>query len=319
MIKINCKKASAEIENFIRTEAGRFRKKGAVIGISGGIDSSVAATLCARALGAGKVLGVILPEKESANTSAIYADTLAAKLGIKVQERDISSILDAFGVYSIREKIVKKYFPEHRTGDMFRIVMPGNILISKQLNVPSLEIKDKRGKTRRELLSADDYLSMIAATNIKHRVRMTILYHYAEENNYLVAGTTNLTEFLLGFFVKYGDGGVDIDPIRHLYKTQAYKLAKYLNVPNGIINRVPSPDTFSYPVSDEEYYFRLPYETLDLLLAALIKDIPLKKVKSALSVNSEQIKRIFFDLRSKYKIGRYLRGGPSGLRLVSMS
>jgi NAD+ synthase len=144
---------------------------------------------------------------------------------------------------------------------------------------------------------------------------MSALYYYAEKNNYLVAGTTNLTEFLLGFFVKYGDGGADIDPIRHLYKTQVYQLARYLKLPDVIIGRTPSPDTFSYPVSDEDFYFRLPYGKLDMLLYSFINKTPLARIKKSVRVNTEQLERIFFDLRSKFKIGKRLRSAPIGLKL----
>lgn len=307
-------KESRKIEGFIRQQVfSEFKKRGVVVGLSGGVDSSVTATLCVRALGPDKVLGVILPEKESHPSSSRCARIVAKRLGIKVIKRDITSILKAFGAYAIREEIVKKRIPHFRSNDLYRMIMPGNILESKSLNIPSLEVKTRRHPVQSILLQAKDYLTMIAATNIKQRTRMILLYYYAEQDNYIVAGTTNLTEYLLGFFVKYGDGGVDIDPIRHLYKTEVYQLAKYLKIPKMIIERKPSPDTFSYPVSDEELYFRLPYQTLDLLLYAWKNNIPLSKVKKSLGMTSEQLNRVFRDFQLKCKIAEFLKKNPPDL------
>lgn len=312
VLKIDCEKETRRIEEFIKEQVhSKFNKKGAVVGLSGGVDSSVTAALCVRSLGHDKVLGIILPEKESNPISEECAKVLANKLRIKTIKRDITSILEAFGVYSVREKIVEENISHFKPGYPFRLVMPGNILKSKQLNVPCLEVKDKKGCITSELLSADDYLTMVAATNIKQRARMALLYYYAEKGNYLVAGTTNMTEYLLGFFVKYGDGGVDIEPIRHLYKMQVYQLADYLGMPKAIIARDPTPDTFSFPISDEKLYFRLPYRMLDLLLYAWHEKIPLSKVEKALDLDLEQVKRVFRDFQVKDSIAKYLRNNPA--------
>ncbi len=309
VLRIKCDGIARRIEDFIKCRTFiKFRKKGIVIGLSGGIDSSVVAVLAVRALGRDKVTALLLPERESSPESGRYARILADRLGIRAEKKDISSTVEEFGAYADREKIVKKYAPGFNRKDKFRVIMPPGILETDQLNIPFLEVRYKNGKLRRELLSSEDYLAMIAATNIKQRARMMMLYHYAEKNNYAVAGTTNFTELYLGFFVKYGDGAADIEPISHLYKTQVYKLARYLKIPLPILDRAPTPDTFSYAASDEELFFRLPYGQLDLLLYAMLNGVPVSVVEKNMKIPAKKLKRIFLDFKSKHRTGEYLMG-----------
>lgn len=312
ILNINCPEEGQRIERFIREQVFQnFRKKGIVIGISGGIDSALVATLSVRAIGAEKVIGLILPEKESNPISAQYAELLIKKLGIRWETVPITPMLESFGVYARREAIVKKYFPEFDNATWkFRLVMPQNLLEKDRFNISSLEVKDTTGRISSTRLSMEDYLAMVAATDIKQRIRMTMLYYYAEKNNYIVAGTTNVPELAQGFFVKYGDGGVDIEPIAHLYKTQVFQLARHLDVPREIIDRTPSPDTYSFVVSDQEIYFCLPYETLDLLLYAKKNNVSKVQVKNALGLTDEQIERVFRDFESKEKATAHLRQLP---------
>ena len=144
---------------------------------------------------------------------------------------------------------------------------------------------------------------------------MTMLYFLAEKNNYLVAGTTNKSEYVQGYFVKYGDGGVDFDPIVDLYKTQIYQLAEYLQIPSEIIKRKASPDTWSFEVSDQEFFFSLPYEIIDLLWYAKEQQIPIEKIERSLSLTKEQIIRIFSDQERKWKNSEHLRNIPPNLKL----
>ena len=314
VLTINCKTESQRIEQFIRKQVFEsFRKKGVVIGISGGIDSAVVTALSVRAIGTDKVMGLILPEKESNPLSAEYALMLAEKLGIYTETIDITTILKSFEVYRKRETIVRKHFPYFNGLWKYRLVLPQNLLQQDRFNISALEVNDPEGNTYSKRLSNRDYLAMVAATDIKQRVRMTLLYYYAEKQNFIVAGTTNVPETVQGFFVKYGDGGVDIEPIAHLYKTQVYRLAEYLNVPQEIINRTPSPDTYSFPVSDKELYFCLPYETLDLLLYAKQNNVPRKKIKDVLKLDDKQIDRTFRDFASKQRATAHLRQLPPGL------
>lgn len=311
ILKIDCTKESRHIEEFIRKQVFEdFRSKGIVIGISGGIDSAVVAALSVRAIGEDKVIGLILPEKESNPISAQYAELLIDKLGIRKETVDITPMLENFGAYEKRGMIVRNNFPDFNSAWKFRLVMPQNLLEKDRFNISLLEVQAPEGNVKSKRLSKEDYLGMVAATDIKQRVRMIMLYYFAEKHNYIVAGTTNLPETLQGFFVKYGDGGVDIEPIAHLYKTQVFQLAEYLEIPREIIDRTPSPDTYSFVVSDKELYFCLPYETLDLLLYAKLNNVPRIQINNTLGLSDEQIDRAFRDFEAKQKATAHLRQLP---------
>jgi len=298
------------LQNFIHVQVyDNFRKRGIVIGISGGIDSAVAAKLCCDAIGKENVLGIILPEKESNPQSQEFATKYCEKLGIKYEIEDVTSILDSSKIYQTREKIVEKYFPDYNQSCEYRLVFSENF-DNDGLSIPYLEVNDESKQIHKIKLSLNDYFTITAATNIKHRIRMTRLYFYAEKNNFLVTGTTNKAEFQLGYFVKYGDGGVDIEPLANLYKTQVYQLGKYLDVPNEIIERKASPDTWSFDVSDEEFFYSLPYETVDLVLFAKEKSVPLNDIYSVLDLKEERVKRILNSLERKWKASKTLRVFP---------
>ena len=298
------------LQNFIHEQVyDNFRKRGIVIGISGGIDSAVAAKLCCDAIGKENVLGIILPEKESNPQSQEFATKYCEKLGIKYEIEDVTSILDSSKIYQTREKIVEKYFPDYNQSCEYRLVFSENF-DNDGLSIPYLEVNDESKQIHKIKLSLNDYFTITAATNIKHRIRMTRLYFYAEKNNFLVSGTTNKAEFQLGYFVKYGDGGVDIEPLANLYKTQVYQLGKYLDVPNEIIERKASPDTWSFDVSDEEFFYSLPYETVDLVLFAKEKSVPLNDIYSVLDLKEERVKRILNSLERKWKASKTLRVFP---------
>jgi NAD+ synthase len=292
---------------FIKEQVfSRFRREGGVVGISGGIDSALTAALSVRALGKEKVVGILLPEKESNPISLTYGEILVKKLDIKSEKVDITSALESLGVYGRRDEIIKKIFPEYNSSYKIKIGLPQDLLVRDRLNYFSLKIIDPRGDEKRFRLSKDQLLGIIAATDMKQRTRMTQLYYYAEKNNYLVIGTTNYSEYAQGFYVKFGDGGVDLEPIAHLYKTQVYQLAEFLNVPEEIIRREPSPDTFSAVVSDQEFYFCMPYDLLDLLLFTQENKVPLDKVSKVLNLSEEQIKRAYRDFDQKRKASAHL-------------
>ena len=270
-----------------------LRRKGAVVGLSGGIDSALAAALCVKAFGPEKVLGVILPEKDSSSVSEQYAYLQANQLGIETVKVDLTPTLEAFGAYKNRDHVVSTLFPDFDPSTWrYKIVLPQDLLKRDSLNIFYLVVQLPDGSEQKTRLSRQDYLQIVAATNIKQRTRMVYLYYFAEKNNYAEVGTTNRTEARQGFFVKYGDGGVDLEPLAHLYKTQVYMLSEHLGIPYEIINRPPSPDTYTAEVSDTEFYFSLPFDILDPFLWADEHNVPPQKICEVLSLTEDQYKRI---------------------------
>ena len=313
------KNLTKSLESFIHTQTiEKNRKRGIVVGISGGIDSAVAAALASNAVGKENVLGLILPEKESNSVSQELAKKLCENLGIKYIIDDITSILDSASVYKIREELAKKLFPNFNNSCKYRLIFSENF-DNDGLSIPYLEIQDSQNQIHKIKVSLNDYLTMTAATNIKHRMRMSRLYYYAEKNNFLVCGTTNKAEFQQGYFVKYGDGGVDVEPLANLFKTQVYQLAEFLNIPNEILQRKASPDTWSFDVSDEEFFFSLPYEIIDLLLYAKEQSISLDEICSVLNLKEDQVKRIIKSQERKWNSSKTLRTFPPSFDMKDFS
>jgi NAD+ synthase len=311
LLNIDCAQESERIQNFIREQVfTRFKHRGAVVGLSGGIDSGLISALCVRALGKDKVLGLILPERESNPISREYAQKHAEVLGIQAEVVDITRQLEVLGTYQERNAVLKKLFPEYNDTYKFHITLPQNLLEKDRISYHIITIQSPQGETQTKRLSASEWQQISSAQNTKQRIRMINLYRFAEKHNYLVAGTTNKSEAMQGFYVKHGDGGVDIEPIAHLYKVQVYQLARYLGIIEEIINRPPSPDTYSLPVTDEQFYFCIPYELADLLMYAYENHVPEKEVCEATKLTPEQVQRVFRDFKAKENSTWHLRQLP---------
>jgi len=311
-LKLNCENETSRIISFLKEQVNfNFKRAGAVVGISGGIDSSVVAALCASAFGPEKVLGISMPEKESSPDSSSLASQLAKKLGINHQIENITPILEGAQTYKRRDDAIRELIPQYSDGWKCKIVLPQNLLEKGGMNFFSVVVESSKGESISKRLPPKNYLKIVAASNFKQRTRMMTLYYYAEQLNYAVIGTGNKNEHEQGFFVKYGDGGADVKPIAHLYKTQVFQLGRYLGVPEGILTRTPTTDTYSAEVTQEEFFFRLNFQTMDLIWYAMENRIPQEKVAAVLGLSSDQIERAQRDISQKYRNTEYLRAIPA--------
>jgi len=288
-----------------------LRRKGGVVGISGGIDSSVTLALAVRALGAENVLGIMLPEKDSSPESRILAQKLADKFNVKTVVEDISSALDGFQCYSRRDEAVKRIIPDFNPQtDKMKIGIPLEIIEKNIPPVFHVTVVYANGKQESRRLPVNEYLQIVAASNFKQRSRMTMLYYHAEVLHYAVVGTPNKHEVEQGFFVKYGDGGADVMPIGEMYKTQVYQLARYLGVPDEIIRRTPTTDTYSAEQTQEEFFYQLPFEQMDLLWYGWENGYPSQDVCRVLDIAEELVVKNFKNFERKQKTTEYLRMAP---------
>jgi NAD+ synthase len=272
------------------TVRNKFRKEGIVIGVSGGVDSAVVAALAVDALGSDRVYGLILPEKESSPSSRELGIHLCRTLKIPFGEVPVTPMLESFDIYNKKESLIRELYPQYDPAcHTTSLTRPPIITTEKMLNIPSLVLLKNRERISTKRLSSLQFLHLLSLQNVKQRTRMIVEYMHAEKMNYAVCGTTNKTELLIGFFVKYGDGGVDLEPIADCYKLQVYKLAELLNIDKRIITRAPSPDTWSHFTSDEEISLRIPYDILDQLLYAEENHLPLEIIQNSTKLDKLQI------------------------------
>ena len=301
--------SAAEIDRIsaaIRRAVGRlFRRRGVVVGLSGGIDSSVVAALCVHALGKERVLGLLMPERDSSEETRRLSGEVVAHLGIDHVAEDITATLEAVGCYHRRDAAIRSTIPEYGPGWRSKIVLP-SVLDSDRLRVFSVVVESPDGETLSRRLDLTAYLGVVAATSFKQRVRAMLQYFHADRLDYAVAGTPNLLEYDQGFFVKNGDGAADLKPIAHLYKTQVYQLGRALGLPADICTRPPTTDTYTLAQSQEEFYFSLPYERMDLCLWAKNNDVPAAEAAIALGLRPEQMERVYRDIEGKRAFARTL-------------
>jgi len=290
--------------------AGKLHKRGAVIGISGGIDSSLCLALSVKAFGPEKVLGVTMPESDSNPKSAVLARKLANTFGTKYIVENMTAALAGFGTYGRRDEAIRNVFPEYDATYKAKIVLPSALGQKDSLNIFQLTIISPEGETKTRRIPLKEYLQIVAASNFKQRSRMSMLYYHADRLNYAVIGTGNKNEHEQGFFVKYGDGGADIKPIAHLFKVQVFQLAAHLGIPKEIQERTPTTDTYSAECTQEEFFFRVPFEIGDVIWYAMEKDIPVSEVANELHLSEDQVVHIQNDIRRKIKATEYLRAEP---------
>jgi NAD+ synthase len=295
----------ARISEWMRAQVmGTMKKRGVVVGLSGGIDSSVCAALAVKALGKERVFGIFMPEKDSADESLELGQLLATSLGIEAVTENIAAALEGAGCYQRQAQAIKTVFPAYDTGWKCKITLP-SILESDRLNVFQLTVQSPSGETQTSRMPLQAYLQIVAATNFKQRVRKMVEYYHADRLNYAVIGTPNRLEYDQGFFVKQGDGTADIKPIAHLYKTQVYALAETLGVPEEIRRRPPTTDTYSMPQTQEEFYFALPYDRMDVCLYAVNHNIPAADIAAEVGLTPAQVERVFKDIAAKRRATHY--------------
>jgi NAD+ synthase len=309
VLELDARQEIDRIGQSLRQQMGRLRRKGAVVGISGGIDSSVCAALCAAALGPDRVLGLLMPERDSSDESLTLGRLLAERLGITAIVEEVGETLAAAGCYRRRDEAIRSVVPEYGPGWKAKIVLP-NLLDGESYRIFSVVVSAPDGQLRRERLPLEAYQQVVAATNFKQRVRKMMEYYHADRLRYAVVGTPNRLEYDQGFFVKNGDGSADVKPIAHLYKTQVYQLAEALDVPEEIRHRPPTTDTYSLQQSQEEFFFSVPYDTLDLCLWAHDAAVPAEQVAEVVRLTAEQVERVYRDIESKRRAAEYLHAGP---------
>lgn len=293
----------------IAAHARRVRRKGAVIALSGGIDSSVVAGLCVRALGPDRVFGLHMPERESSAETLDLSRSVSDALGFDSVLEDLTETLDAVGAYRRRDDAIRLVCPEYGEGYRSKIVLP-SVVDSDSYRLYSVVVMNPAGEQQRYRLTPEAYLGIVAATNFKQRARKMFEYYHADRLNYMTTGTPNRLEYDQGFFVKLGDGAADIKPIAHLYKDQVYQLAAFLGIPVEVRSRPSTTDTYSLPQSQEEFYFSLPHDRMDLCLYALNNGIGADTVAEATGLTPEQVERVFADIDQKRRSTAYLHQPP---------
>lgn len=304
VLNLNYEAEADRICQRLRELTGRvLHRRGLIVAISGGIDSSVCAALAVRALGAQRVHCLILPEHDSNDDSAVRARLLAEHLGVEVETFDIAPTLEAIGCYARRDEAVRTVLPAYGDGWKMKLVITGGS--EGLVNRFQLVAQSPDGQTHTCELGLREYLTIVAATSFKQRIRKTVEYFHADRLNYAVIGTPNRLEYDQGFFVKNGDGSADIKPIAHLYKTQVYGMARHLGLPERICAAQPTTDTYSLDQGQDEFYFALPYRAMDLALWAINHDVDAADLAQALDITAAQAEAVYADIRAKRRTTRY--------------
>jgi NAD+ synthase len=310
VLTIDLEKEAERIASRIRDcMKNQLKRRGIVIGLSGGIDSSVSAALAVKALGKSRVFGLEMPERHSAKETTSLSRSVIDHLGIDSLRIDISPILESVGFYRLYDEAVRLVIPEYSEGWKSKIVI-SSIFEHQGFSLLSVVAHSPDGETVTARLPLKPYLEIVAATNFKQRTRKMLEYYHADRLNFAVAGTPNRLEYDQGFFVKLGDGAADIKPIAHLYKTQVYQMAEFLGIPEEIRKRPPTTDTYSLPQGQDEFYFSLPYREMDLCLYGKNKGMEPSVVAPAVGLLPEQVQKVYDDIDTKRATTRYLHMKP---------
>lgn len=316
-LKIDAERETARIVGSLRRQVSRdLRRRGLVIGLSGGIDSTVTAALAVRALGAERVVGLLMPERHSDAETSSLGQKVADFLGIARIEENITPILEALGFYRRYDDAIRQVVPDFGPGWVSKLAI-GGVASGNSYTTFSVVAQSPEGRILRERLPLASYLAIVAATNYKQRTRKMLEYYHADRLNFAVAGTPNRLEYDQGFFVKNGDGAADVKPIAHLYKSQVYQLAEYLQVPVEIRQRPPTTDTYSMPQGQDEFYFALPYLQMDLCLYGKNHQLSAESVATAAGLSPEAVQRVWADIDRKRSTTQYLHLKPLLVEEVS--
>lgn len=312
VLSIDCEAEANRIaERMVDIVGRQLRRRGLVIALSGGVDSSVCAALAIRAFertGAPKVFGLMLPETDSSSHSLTRATRIAEQFGIPYAVENIAPTLEALGCYRWRDDAIRAVFPRFGPDWKSKIAIAGGR--DGTFNYFKLVVQSPTGEQLEARLPLQAYLQIVAATNFKQRVRKTVEYFHADRLNYAVIGTPNRLEYDQGFFVKNGDGAADLKPIAHLYKTQVYAMARYLGIPDEICTAAPTTDTYSLQQGQDEFYFALSYDKMDIALWAFNHGVPEDELALFLKMPTTQAAFIYTDIVAKRHATRYLHAAP---------
>ena len=309
VLDLDCARETTRIAKELRERtAQQLRRRGLVVAISGGIDSSVCATLAVHSLGVARVYCLILPERDSSPDSEQRAQLLASHLGVRCETVDIAPTLDAIGCYRWRDEAIRRAIPAYDSSWRVKIAIDGGM--QGRINQFRVIAQAPDGSMHEQRLRLNDYLQVIAATSFKQRIRKTLEYFHADRLNYAVVGTSNRLEYDQGFFVKNGDGSADIKPIAHLYKSQVYAMARHLELPECLCSATPTTDTYSLPQGQDEFYFSLPYQQMDLALWSVDNNREPVQLAATLGITAQQAQYVYDDIRAKRRAAEYLHRRP---------